>query len=567
MTYVRVVPVLRTPAGIDAFDYAVPADSTYKIGDLVWVPFRRRKTAAIVIETLETSPYADKAQDVIGSYAGIRLPEASVGLLHWLSEWTFASKSTIALAWLRTLPKRPTDVGTISRRETKGRMDATWAVDADRSLMETAKKAGGRVLVVTPWLASAKRLANEIPDSELLLAEQADGLFFERWTNWASKPEGVLITTRVGSWLCPMAETVLLHLPEQDDHKQDELNPRYDARRVAAWCAQHAGIEVRAFGVTPPLASDEPAPDLALPYEISIRNPKGYSPIPMIQADILNTIRDHEGPRIVVHPVRGVSARFTCRDCGWQAVCERCDFPLSQEIDAAACRRCGWTGSPPLSCLSCGGFDLGKSIPGIERLKSAWAKHESGVPVEWRTLIVDEFEAALPAKAMVVVTDASFLSGAVEDIRRDERLVAAVRHLAARVQAVDGHLILQTSEHHAAILETCVTTDGYRAYRERERALRESFGYPPSVRLVKALVDGNEADAHRWSKTAESAVKTAGGELRGPYAVAYRPRSRKARWVIHAVFPKTVEHKRLMAVFQPLGKNAIIDLDPIAFFR
>ncbi len=153
MTYVRVVPVLRTPAGIDAFDYAVPADSTYKIGDLVWVPFRRRKTAAIVIETLETSPYADKAQDVIGSYAGIRLPEASVGLLHWLSEWTFASKSTIALAWLRTLPKRPTDVGTISRRETKGRMDATWAVDADRSLMETAKKAGGRVLVDTPWLA------------------------------------------------------------------------------------------------------------------------------------------------------------------------------------------------------------------------------------------------------------------------------------------------------------------------------------------------------------------------------------------------------------------------------
>lgn len=567
MTYVRVVPVLRTPAGIDAFDYAVPEGSAYEVGELVWVPFRRRKTPALVIEQLKTSPYADKAQNVIGSYADIRLPETSVGLLHWLSEWTFASKSTIALAWLRSLPKRPADIGSMVRRETKGRMDAIWTTDADRSLIEAAKNAGGRVLILTPWLASAKRLADQIPGSALLLAEQADGLFFERWTNWASKPEGVLITTRVGSWLSPIAETVLLHLPEQDDHKQDELTPRYDARRIAAWCAQHAGAEVRAFGVTPPLASDEPAPDLELPYEIAIRNPKGYSPIPMVQADVLNTIRDHEGPRVIVHPVRGVSARFTCRDCGWQAVCERCDFPLSQDIDAAACRRCGWTGAPPLSCLSCGGFDLGKSIPGIERLKHAWAKHESDIPVEWRTLIVDEFEAALPANAIVVVTDASFLSGAVEDIRRDERLVAAVRHLASRVQAVGGRLILQASEHHATLLETCVTSDGYRAYQQRERALRESFGYPPAVRLVKILVDGTEHDARRWMSGADPLVKTADGELRGPYVVAYRPRSRKARWVVHAVFPRRVEHKRLLSIFRPLAKDVIIDLDPIAFFR
>ncbi|MCR4256831.1 MAG: hypothetical protein NUW08_03945 [Candidatus Uhrbacteria bacterium] len=567
MSFIRVVPVLRTPAGIDAFDYAVPDGSAYEVGDLVWVPFRRRKTPALVIENLKTSPYAHKAQDVIGSYAGIRLPEASVRLLHWLCEWTFASKSTIALAWLRALPKRPADIGAIRRRETKGRMDATWTTDADRSLIEAAKNAGGRVLVLTPWLASAKRLANEIPGSSLLLAEQANGLFFERWTNWASKPAGALITTRVGSWLSPIAETVLLHLPEQDDHKQDELNPRYDARRIAAWCAQHAGVEVRAFGVTPPLASDEPAPDLELPYEIAVRNPKGRSPIPMVQADVLNTIRDHEGPRVIVHPVRGVSARFTCRDCGWQAVCERCDFPLSQEIDAAACRRCGWTGSPPLSCLSCGGFDLGKSIPGIERLKSAWAKYEANIPVEWRTLVVDEFEAVLPENAIVVVTDASFLSGAVEDIRRDERLVAAVRHLASRVQAAGGRLILQASEHHAALLETCVTSDGYRAYQQRERALRESFGYPPAVRLVKILVDGTEQDARRWMEIAGPSVKMADGELRGPYAVAYRPRSRKARWAVHAVFPKRLEHKRLITVFQPLSKDVIIDLDPIAFFR
>ncbi len=566
MTYVRVVPVLRTPAGIDAFDYAVPDGSAYEVGDLVWVPFRRRKTPALVIDTLKISPHADKAQDVIGPYAGIRLPEASVGLLHWLSEWTFASKSTIALAWLRALPKRPADIGAIRRRKTEGRMDATWTADADRQLIAAANSAGGRVLVLTPWLASAKRLAKEIPGSSLLLAGQADGLFFERWTNWASQPSGVLVTTRVGSWLSPVAETVLLHLPEQDDHKQDELSPRYDARRLAAWCAQHAGTRVRAFGVTPPLSSEDAAPDIGLPLRVAIRHPKGHSAIPHLQADVLNTIRDHEGPRVIVHPVRGVAARFTCRDCGWQAACERCGFPVSQDLDRAACRRCSWTGSPPLSCASCGGLDLGKTIPGIERLKRAWRTHEDAA-AEWRTLAVDEYETPLPQGALVVVTDAAFLSGAVEDIRRDERLVVAVRHLAARVAAAGGSLVLQAAEHEAPLLETCVRADGHAAYRERERAIRAAFGYPPAVRLVKILVDGAPADAERWMSAARRPVSEIGGVLRGPFPVAYRPKSRKPRYAIHAVFPKGTDQKRLFTTFRPLGKDVIIDLDPIAFFR
>lgn len=569
MTYVRVVPVLRTPAGIDAFDYAVPDGTDYRAGDLVWTPFRKRKTPALVIETSETSPFAKRAQTVIGPYANLRLPKSSVGLLRWLSEWTCSSQPTILSSWLRNLPKRPKDAEITFRTRDGGSMEAVWLADPEHALVSDAIGGKGRVLIVTPWITSAKRLAGRIKGSEALLAEAADGLFFDRWTAWAGSEAGTLVTTRVGSWLAPMADTVLLHLPEQDDHKQDELAPRYDARRIAAWCAQHANTRVRAYGVTPPIGAEEPAPDLDLPFRVAIRHPKGRSAIPHLQADVLNTILDHEGSRIIIHPIRGVAARFTCRDCGWQAVCERCAFPVSHDIDHAVCRRCGWSGSPPISCASCGGVDLGKSIPGIERLKAAWKKEEADIEVEWRTLAVEESERPIPHGALVTVTDASFLAGAVEDVRRDERLVVAVRHLAARVRAVRGTLLLQANENEAALLETCVTSDGFAAYRVRERALRSEFGYPPETRLVKLLVDGSAEHADGVRRRILRTLSGFAGlqDVRGPFPVAYRPRGRRTRFVIHVVFAKHVPSGRLSTVFRPLAQDGIIDLDPIAFFR
>lgn len=561
MRYARVVPVLRTPTGLDAFDYAIPDGLDLRPGDLVWVPFRNRKTPALVTEVLATSPFAARTKTVIGRYANIRFPESLVGCLRWLSDWTFTSQPAIMLAWLRGLPKRPSDKADIHSNPHKGHMTATWTVTPDTAVIQAAQNIGGRLLIITPWLASAERLSAQLPQSKLLLAEQADGAYFDSWSDWATSPSGTLITTRVGSWLAPLAHHAILHLPEQDDHKQDELTPRYDARRICAWAAQYAGTQVSAFGVTPPLNSQEPAPSIELPLEVRIRSVKGHSPIPSIQADVLNMIRDHEGPRIIVHGIRGRGSRFACRDCGWSPVCARCDFPLADDGARALCRRCGWSDAAPLSCLACGGTDLGKALPGIERLKTAWHKHETDIDVEWRTLAIDELEAPLPKNCLVTVSDAALLCGVVEDIRRDERLVIGIRHLAARIAEAHGSLILQTNEHEAVLLETCLTHDGERAFRLRENALRAEFSYPPSRRMVKAIV------TEETGKARPLPALPHGFEIRGPYPVAFRVKSKKPRLIYHILPPKDLGQRELLTTLKPLTKYAILDLDPIAFFR
>jgi hypothetical protein len=164
-------------------------------------------------------------------------------------------------------------------------------------------------------------------------------------------------------------------------------------------------------------------------------------------------------------------------------------------------------------------------------------------------MAVDEMERPIPDDALVVVTDANLLAGAVEDIRRDERLLVAIRRLASRC----GKLLLQTDETLAPKATPWLTPEGFAAFRAAERSLRTSFGYPPAVRLVKLI--------------AEAELKNLPYEVRGPYPVAFRVKSRKPRLIYHILPPKIVSNETLEKALLPVAKTAIVDLDPIAFFR
>lgn len=560
--FARVVPAIRTPLGVEHFDYSVPKDLNVKEGDLVLVQFRKQNIPALVVKLLKDSPFAAKAKPLVSSYGSISFPVSLIGLLDWTARNTFSSRPTVFSAWIRKLPKRIPLNPLLTKERARerwnegalGLMSATWTVCPEKAILDAAEKAKSkRVLIVSPQKTMATQFAAAIPGSLLLLSDLADGAAFRAWSEWLAGKKGVLVTTRVGAWLAPCADLVLLDQPEQDDHKQDELTPRYDARKLIAWSARNGGVKVEAVGITPSLHVDDPAPTIDCELEIAVRHPNSRSPIPMIQSDVLNTIRDHEGPVVIIHPIRGESARFTCRDCGWQAVCASCGFPTSSIGGQALCRRCGWKGDAPLQCGACGGIDLGKSLPGIERLQAAWKKYEPEREVEWRTMAVDDLEKPLPDGSLVVMTDANLLAGVVEDIRRDERLVMAVRRLAARAASAKGKLILQTDEQLANRIPPWLTTEGFEAFRKAERALRASFGYPPSVRLVKAIT--------------ETTLPKIPYETRGPYPVAFRTKSQKNRFIYHILPPKDVPNEDLIHELTALAKTAILDLDPIAFFR
>ncbi len=574
--FAEVIPVRRTPFGLDGFDYAFPDTETYEVGQLVSILLRGHKTEAVIRAIRPTSPFANRAKSITGPLSvPFLLPPACLELLTWVAERTFCSVPTVLHAWLGTLPKRFSSFEKTNERNISDRGTATafWRTDHETALLARASQAlaqGQRVLILTPWTnriaTFSETLKQTSCESLPLHGDLTDSAYFSHWSQFVTGTARCLIATRLGAWLAPVADLVLIDEPENDDHKQDEQAPRYDARRLAGWAAKYAGVTVEAFGLTPPLHANTAAPDILCDLQIHPFHPGGRSAIPSLQADTLLAVREHEGPRIIIHPIRGRAARLTCRDCGWQALCSRCQAPVSAEADRAICRSCGSTQALPLACDACGGVDLGKAIPGIEQLKRAWAKTESDVAVDWRDTTNDLLEQPIPNGALVVVTLGQLFGGQIEDVRRLERRLIAARRLMQRVAAAQGRLIVQSLEQDLTHWTTWQTSQGVSHVFEQELATRRLFHYPPTWRRVKCLIDGSESAVQTWLEAAKQSLQGQ-GTLEGPYPVEFRRTGASARSVVHLLFSPEITEAALVERLRPLAATALIDLDPIAFFK
>lgn len=578
--FAEVIPLRRTPFGLDGFDYSFDDAEPYYTGQLVYILLRGHKTEAVIRNIKSASAFAERAKPLSGPVpVSFSIPPACIELLTWVAERTFSSLPTVLHAWLDTLPKRFSDTAkkvahaSPSLKTEPGTAQAYWSTDHEIRLIERARKAltqGKRVLILTPWTNRIASFAGALTETGKTIlplhGDLAHGAYFDHWSRFLSGQAPCLIATRLGAWLTPTADLVLIHEPENDDHKQDEQAPRYDARRLAGWAAKYAGVTVEAYGLTPPLHANTDAPTIDCDLRVHPFHPVGRSAIPSIQTDTLLALREHEGPKVIIHPIRGRAARLTCRDCGWQALCEHCKAPVSAENEQARCRSCGHTQALPLICDACGGADLGKAIPGIEQLQKAWLRAEPEITIDWRDTTNDSLEQPLPHHALVVVTLGHLFGGMIEDVRRTERKLIAARRLLNRVQRVEGTLIVQVLEQDLATWTSWQTTDGVKQTLETELATRRLFHYPPTWRRVKCLIDGTEAQVTQWITRAKQLIKTQ-GTLEGPFPVEFRRPGSGARSVVHLLFSPDVSEAALVDLLRPLAGEALIDLDPIAFFK
>jgi primosomal protein N' len=576
--FAEVIPIRRTPFGLNGFDYSFPENETYEVGQLVYVPLRGHQTEAIIRAIKPTSSYAARVKAITGPIpVSFRFSSECLELLTWVAERTFSSLPTVLHAWLGALPKRlpkePAPIKEYSSPKATGTASAHWQTDHESALVARAKTAlanGQRVLILTPWTnripALQAALHTDAVPALTLHGDLNDGAYYDHWSKFLSGEASCLIATRLGAWLAPTADLVLIDEPENDDHKQDEQAPRYDARRLAGWAAKYAGVTVEAFGLTPPLHAGAQAPDIACELLTNVYHPRGRSAIPSIQADTLLTLEEYDGPRVIIHPIRGRAARLACRDCGWQALCAHCTSPVAAEADHAICRSCGKTQELPLACTACGGVDLGKAMPGIEQLKRAWEHSEPETPVEWRDTTNDQLEQPIPTKALVVVTIGQLLGGMIEDVRRAERRLIAIRRLMNRVAQAGGTLLIQSLEQDLPFWEQGKTGEGVKQIFETELGSRRLFHYPPTWRRVKCLIDGPEKEVATWIEAAK--LRIAGqGTLEGPYKIEFRRAGASERTAVHLLFSPDTPENVLVELLQPLAKDALIDLDPIAFFK
>ncbi|MFH1620678.1 MAG: hypothetical protein ABIB04_01190 [Patescibacteria group bacterium] len=579
MLFITVVPAIRTVPGVERFDYLIDEKSSIALGDIIQVTFRKKTIPALVVDIKSDSLFKDKIIKLESSDPVLCLGEKTIKLLENTARHVFVSEPTILHSWIRHLPKRrqipstKSAVNSTKQLSFNPERSTRYLVDrlnGDFGLLNEASRQKGRSLIITPWQHGAKCISERL-ECPLLTAETPAGQAWKNISRFVKGDIKTLVATRLGAWLSIIADCVLLDEPENDDFKQDELSPRFDAR----WIIQTSEslrpeLPIISFSTTPILQNS--FDNLVIPeitVHLKLENIKSNikSEIDAITPETLRSIDESlqtNIPTIILHPIKGLRSGLICRDCGWRAVCASCGYQLGMTASLACCKKCGLKTDLTSICPNCGGADLSRGGTGKDRIMGQLQKYTQNAAL--KIVDISEFNSLnFPKSGHLVITDLSLIGGMTEDIRRRERLIINWRRLAAKVFNADGKITVQGSDE---ILEDCrswLTVDGLKNAWQQELKERKAFGYPPASYLIKIIITGNQESAEQIKQKLSSKL-IPGIEIRGPYPVAFRPKNSTERHILHLVAPLALDLKKIEAVLNELKKQAIIDLDPIAFF-
>ncbi|MCL6453032.1 MAG: primosomal protein N' [Alicyclobacillus sp.] len=357
----------------------------------------------------------------------------------------------------------------------------------------------------------------------------------------------------------PVQSLGLLVIDEahEPSYKQEET-PFYDAREVAQWRAEQAGAALVLGSATPSLAEMArvergEATLVTLPERV---NRQPLPPVEVVDMrdelkagnrslfsralyDGLMAAIGENRQAILFLNRRGYSAFLLCRNCGYRADCPNCDISLtvhrSRSDTWLLCHYCGHTAPVPDVCPDCGADALRPFGVGTQQVEAQLQQLQPG----WRTLrmdvdttsrkgahqeIIRRFGAGeadvligtqmvakgldFPRVAFVGVVSADTML-AVPDYRANERAFSLLTQVAGRAGRADvpGRTVIQTyqPDHHA--IQAAARHD-FAAFYRRERAARETYGYPPFCELAVMMA------THSDAALAEGAARRFERELR-----------------------------------------------------
>ncbi len=499
-----------------------------------------------------------------------------------------------------------------------------------QKVIERVVAQGGGVLVLIPEIALTPQMVSRfrarfgerigLQHSAMSEGERADV-----WRGIRRGDFSVVIGAR-SAVFAPVKNLKLIVVDEEGDasFKQQEPNPRYNARDVALVRARECGAVAVLGSATPSLESFHNAQTgrytmLRLPHRVDgvpmpdIRfAPPAQRSGKVIGEALEKALRERfeKGEQVILlHNRRGFFTYAVCPSCSYLVRCPNCEITLvfHRSEKRLRCHVCGYRCAPILQCPECekpmkyqgAGTErvedeLGNIIPAdkIVRLdldttyrKGAHGKILKDFAREKYAVLLGTKMVArghdYPKVTLVGVISAD-MELAFPDFRSDERAFTLLLQAAGRAgRAADnlspGKVLIQTWMPDHPVLRLVKEGD-YEAFYRREIAIRRSLNYPPVGWMVLTVISSaEEADAHQaadeFAHLARNRIPE--GEWMGPQP-AFRPRIKKQyRYQIvlktkraHRVSDSGLRRSlhSLLEDFReraPRGVQIIVDVDPI----
>ncbi|WP_320669921.1 replication restart helicase PriA [Patulibacter defluvii] len=317
----------------------------------------------------------------------------------------------------------------------------------------------------------------------------------------------------------PVPDLGLVIVDEEHDpaYKQDG-DPRYDARRVAAWRARESGAVLVVGSATPRPESWAALRRIALPRRadggalpavrlIDVRGNRN-----VLDRHVHQALTDAR-KAIVLLNRRGWATWLECADCGHTWECPNCDVSLvlHRGGDVLRCHHCGHVEHPPRQCPACGSVSVGQHGLGTEQLADHLPGHvfRLDADVRDRSGVLQRFQEAdhgilvgtqmiakghdFPDVELGVVVDAD-ATLRFPDFRSQERTFQLVAQLAGRAGRGGGPsgtpatVLVQTRSPDDRALRHAARHDAH-GFLVEELERRRQLDYPPFSTIVRVMCE------------------------------------------------------------------------------
>lgn len=406
-------------------------------------------------------------------------------------------------------------------------------------LIGRALEAGKQALVLVPEIGLAPQTLARfrqrfcVPLVELH-SNLSEGERVKHWWAAAQGEARIVIGTRLALFT-PLADLGVIIVDEEHDasFKQNE-GLRYSARDLSLVRGQLEQVPVVLGSATPSLESIHNAQSgrfshlrltqragAARPPQISLvdmRLEKQQAGLSMTSLDALDACISRGEQALVFINRRGYAPSMLCQDCGWSALCARCDAPMTLHLSPhhLHCHHCDAQQRPPTRCPGCMSDRLLPLGQGTEKAEEYLRQHFAGAQIfrvdqdsmgrkHAMQELLNQIHGGAPcilvgtqmlAKGhhfphltLVVIVDADqgLLSG---DFRATERLGQLITQVAGRAgrAALPGQVLLQTYKPDHPLMQ-CLLEQDYSRYAQMLLDERRQVSLPPFGALALIRVE------------------------------------------------------------------------------
>ncbi len=415
-------------------------------------------------------------------------------------------------------------------------------------LIDQVLKEGKTAIVLVPEISLTpqmisrftKRFGHNIAAIHSALSE---GEKYDEWRRIDRKEASIVIGAR-SALFSPVDNLGIIIIDEEhsDTYKQDDYNPKYDAREMAIErCKLNPGCKVVLGSATPSLESfararkevyhlvnltervnKKPLPKVEIiDMNKKIRTSKGHFSQELIE-QINKRIEKNEQVILLLNR-RGYSSFISCKNCGYVAKCPNCDITLTYHLSSnnLRCHYCGYASLKKELCPKCQEKSLSAIGVGTEKIEeelSQYIPQAKVIRMDFDTTskkgahekIISSFKekkynillgTQIVAKGLdfedvtlvgVINADTSLN---IPNFRSSEVTFSLLSQVAGRSgrSSKIGEVIIQTFNPDHYVIDDVKKHD-YLGFYEKEMMLRKKLKYPPYYFLIYIRISGKDSN-------------------------------------------------------------------------